>query len=266
MKMHELVRGACAPFAAFLFVAGSLGAATVHAEDTLPAVVPYRPSVSTPATLSAPGWLEVEAGLQRSRDDGSRRDSLPYTLKLAFTPDWGIRIGGDAAVREADATGFSRSGFGDTSVVLKRRFAVSDASAFGLEGSLKFATARNGLGSGHSDYGVNGIYSSDFAPDWHVDVNLNATRMGDRAPGVSTMQQGWAFSLSRTLNEKWGVGAELSGTRRGGTPSTSQFLVAASYSASPQLVFDAGVARGLNNASGTWTFMTGVTFLAGRLF
>ena len=251
-------------FAACL-LAGGIASLPAHAQDSLPAVVPYRPSVSTPATLTAPGWLEVEAGLQRSRDDGSRRDSLPYTLKLAFTPDWGIRIGGDAAVREADASG-SRSGFGDTSVVLKRRFAINDASAFGLEGSAKFATARDGLGSGHSDYGVNGIYSSDFAPDWHLDVNLNATRLGDRGAGLARVQTGWAFSVSRTLSEKWGIGGELSGTHRGGTPSTSQVLVAASYSVSPQVVFDAGVARGLTSASGTWTFMTGLTFLAGRLF
>ncbi|MBG9390433.1 transporter [Caenimonas aquaedulcis] len=247
-------------------VAGAFVASPALAEETLPAVVPYRPSVSTPATLTAPGWLEVEAGLQRSRDDGSRRDSLPYTLKLAITPDWGIRIGGDAAVREVDATGARRSGFGDTTVVLKRRFAVNDAAAFGLEGSVKFATARDGLGSGHTDYGVNGIYSSDFAPDWHVDVNLNATRMGDRGAGLSDVQTGWAVAVSRTLSEKWGVGGELSGSRRGGAGSTSQVLVAASYSVSPQLVFDAGVARGMGSASGTWTFMTGLTFLAGRVF
>ena len=245
----------------------ALYAAPAHADDAnLPAVVPYRPSVSTPATLTAPGWLEVEAGVQRSRDDGSRRDSLPYTLKLAFTPDWGIRIGGDAAVREVDATGFSRSGFGDTTFVIKRRFAIDDASAFGLEGSANFATARDGLGSGHNDYGINGIFSSDFAPDWHLDVNVNATRMGDGGPGLSRLQTGWAFAVSRTLSEKWGVGGELSGTHRSGSATTSQLLAAVSYSVSPQLVFDAGVAHGLNRASGNWTFMAGVTFLAGRLF
>lgn len=247
-------------------LAGGIGASPARADERLPAVVPYRPSVSTPATLTAPGWLEVESGVQRSRDEVSRRDSLPYTLKLAFTPDWGIRIGGDAAVREVDATGILRSGFGDTSVVIKRRFAINDASAFGLEGSAKFATARDGLGSGHNDYGVNGIYSSDFAPDWHLDVNLNATRMGDRGAGLSKVQTGWAFALSRTLSEKWGIGGELSGTHRRGAGSTSQVLVATSYSASPQLVFDAGVARGLTSASGNWTFMAGLTFLAARLF
>src|SRR6476660_6387091 len=84
------------------------------ASDDELSVTPYRPSVSTPAALSAPGWLEVEAGVQRSRaDDPQRRDTLPYTLKLAFTPDWGIRIGGDAIVRQLNADGSRVSGAGD---------------------------------------------------------------------------------------------------------------------------------------------------------
>src|SRR5438105_2964593 len=108
-------------------------AGAAHAQDA-PSVTPYRPSVSTPAALSAPGWLEVEAGVQSSRAvDPTRRETLPYTLKLAFTPDWGIRVGGDAIVRQRNADGTADHGLGDTSLVLKRRFAVNDASAFGLE-------------------------------------------------------------------------------------------------------------------------------------
>jgi hypothetical protein len=32
-----------------------------------PSTTPYRPTVSTPANLSEPGWLEVEAGGQQTR-------------------------------------------------------------------------------------------------------------------------------------------------------------------------------------------------------
>jgi hypothetical protein len=56
-----------------------------------PAVTPYRPSVSTPAALSAPGWLEAEAGFLRVGNSGvNLRESFPYSLKLAFSADWGI--------------------------------------------------------------------------------------------------------------------------------------------------------------------------------
>src|SRR4051794_2714731 len=87
--------------------------------DDSPSVVPYRPSVSTPASLPAPGWLEVEGGVQREHDGaGARRDSLPLTLKLAFTPDWGVIVAGDAWVRQRD-DGATASGIGDVAVVLK---------------------------------------------------------------------------------------------------------------------------------------------------
>jgi hypothetical protein len=251
------------------FLASLLAAtsASTHAADDAPTVTPYRPSVSTPAALSAPGWLEVEAGVQRSRaDDPQRRDTLPYTLKLAFTPDWGIRIGGDAVVRERAADGTRRSGAGDTTIVLKRRFGIDDASAFGAELGVKLPTARSELGSGHSDVGLNGIYSSDFGSGWHVDLNATATHLGGAEPGTSAWQKGWAAALSRNLSDKWGAVAELSGTQRGGAGRTTQALVATSYSISPAMVADVGVSKGLSAASGGWSVFTGITFLAAKLF
>ncbi|MES2354302.1 MAG: hypothetical protein V4568_07830 [Pseudomonadota bacterium] len=47
-----------------------------------PAVTPYRPSVSAPANLSEPGWLEAEFGWQHiDGGDAARRDSLPLYLE-----------------------------------------------------------------------------------------------------------------------------------------------------------------------------------------
>ena len=235
--------------------------------DDSPAVTPYRPSVSTPAALSAPGWLEVEAGVQSSRaDNPARRQSLPYTLKLAFTPDWGIRIGGDAVVRQVGADGSALRGGGDTTVVVKRRLALSDASAFGLEFGVKLPTARAGLGSGHTDIGLNGIYSSDFTDNWHTDFNLVATHLGGVDAGVGRWQKGWAAALSRNLTERCDVVGELSGTRQSGNASTAQALVAASYGVSRAVTVDIGVSKGLSAASGGWSVFTGLTFLAARLF
>lgn len=235
--------------------------------DDSPTVTPYRPSVSAPAALSAPGWLEIEAGVQNSRgDDPARRASLPYTLKLAFTPDWGIRIGGDAVVHQVGADGSALRGGGDTTAVLKRRFAVSEASAFGLELGAKLPTARAGLGSGHPDVGVTGIYSSDFAENWHTDVNLVATHIGGVDAGVSHWQKSWAAALSRNLTEQWGVVGELSGTQQTGNARTVQALVAASYAFSRAVTLDIGVSRGLSTVSGGWSVFAGITFLTAHLF
>jgi hypothetical protein len=234
-------------------------------DDGGPAVVPYRPSVSTPAQLSAPGYLELEAGGLRATASGASRDTLPYTLKLAFTPDWGIRIGGDAWVRQSDF-GSRQNGVGDTTVVLKRRFAVSDATAWGLELGEKFPTAGSTRGSGKADTIVNGIFSSDFAPSWHTDINVNETRVGVSAGQPRAWQAGWAAAVSRTLTDTWGAVGEFSGTHQAGAPGAAQFLAAASWNASPAAVFDFGAARGLNDAAPRWQVFAGVTMRLAKLF
>jgi hypothetical protein len=238
------------------------------AEVDTPAATPYRPSVSTPAALSAPGWIEIEAGLQHDHDGAvARRDSAPVTLKLAFTPDWGVRVGVDAGVLSRSDDGAHSSGVGDTSVVLKRRFAIDDDSAFGLEGGATLPTAHHGAGtgSGKPDWTVAAIHSADFGEVWHSDVNIVATRLG--APETATSRTQWllAAALSRSLGEHWSAGAELSGTRRSGVDSTSQLLVAASYNVSRRFVLDFGAARSLHEGS-TWSAFTGFTWLATRVF
>jgi hypothetical protein len=245
-------------------LACALPAHAADADDGGPAVVPYRPSVSTPAQLSAPGYLELEAGGLRASDRGASRTSLPYTLKLAFTPDWGLRVGGDAWVRER-ASGRTDSGVGDSAVVLKRRFAVSDATAWGLELGETFPTAGSSIGIGHAATTLNGIFSSDFAPAWHTDINLNETHLGG-AGRQSPWQAGWAAAFSRTLTDRWGAVGELSGTHQAGVADTAQFLVAASWNQSPAAVFDFGAARGLTDATPRWQVFGGVTLRLGKVF
>lgn len=246
-------------------LAFALAAQAAHAaDDGGPAVVPYRPSVSTPAQLSAPGYLELEAGGLRASDNGASRTSLPYTLKLAFTPDWGIRVGGEAWVRDR-GFGQSDSGVGDTAVVLKRRFAVSDATAWGLELGETFPTAKSSIGIGHAATTVNGIFSSDFASAWHTDINLNVTHLGGSGQ-PSPWQTGWAAAFSRTLTDSWGAVGELSGTHEASFGDTAQFLAAASWNQSRAAVFDFGFARGLNDATPRWQVFAGVTVRLGKVF
>lgn len=254
-----------APVAALLLASASATWAQNAAAEQ-PSVTPYRPSVSSPAALSAPGWLEVETGLQRDGGAGpARSDGLSYTFKLAFTPDWGVRVGGDAWVRQTDENGQRISGGGDTGIVLKRRFAVDDTQAFGVELGATLPTGRDGIGSGHSDTSLTGIYSADFGA-WHLDANLAATRFGRADPATSRVQALWAAGLSRPLNERWSLAAELSGTRQRGASSSRQLLVAAGYSVSNRLALDIGAARSLRSGVPDWSAFAGLTWLAARLF
>ena len=250
---------------AMLGLALFVGMVIATAEED-PSATPYRPTVSTPANLSEPGWVELEIGGQRTSSGGStHRDNIPYTLKYAFTPDWGGRVGGDAWVRDVATDGSKLSGFGDMAIIVKRRFALTDDTAFGLEGGVNLPTAKDGLGSGKADYLLSGIYSANLGA-YHTDLNLGATRVGQIDTGESRWQTNWAASLSRSITDRWGVAGEFSGTYRKGMLSTAQFLVAASCNYTKRIVFDAGAAVGLNRASPDWSLFAGVTLLLGKVW
>jgi hypothetical protein len=221
-------------------------------------ITPYRPSVSSPAQLPAPGQLELELGGLHQRSDDFRRDSLPYALKLAFTNEWGLVIGGEALVRSRDDTGRA-SGIGDTTLLLKRAWLVDDATAFGMELAAKLPTAKDEIGSGHADYELNTIFSRDIGPV-HLDANLNATRLGLADPGTGRTQLGASASFSGALSGHWGLTGELSGTHRSGTDNGTQVLAALTYSPSKFLTFDIGAARAFRPTPGTTQLFAGVVF------
>ena len=250
-----------------VFTAGVLvlAALSAHADDGKPAATPYRPSVSTPAQLSAPGWLELEGGAWRQLGNEAHRDSLPWTTKLAFSDDWGIRVGGEAWVRQTDEHGQTLSGNGVTGVVVKRRFAVNEQSAFGVELGATLPTGHSGIVSAKTDTNINAIYSADLG-NWHTDLNLTAIYLGAPDAGTRHLQTLWAAALSTPLNDALGLVGELSGTHQSGAGRAAQFLFAASYSATKSLVLDVGVARRVSGGAPTWQAVAGFTWVAARLF
>jgi len=249
------------------FTAGALllAALAAQADDGKPAATPYRPSVSTPAQLSAPGWLELEGGVWRQLGSDAHRDSLPWTAKLAFSEDWGIRVGGEAWVRQTDEFGQRLSGNGLTGVVLKRRFAVDEQSAFGLELGATLPTGRSGIVSGKTDTDINAIYSADLGA-WHIDLNLIAIHLGAPDAGTSHLQTLWAAALSQPLNDALGLVGELSGTQQSGAGSAAQFLFGVSYSVTKSLVLDVGMARRVSGGAPIWQAVAGFTWVAARVF
>ncbi|USX25286.1 transporter [Oxalobacteraceae bacterium OTU3CINTB1] len=244
--------------AAKLLIALAMGALAVPAiAQDGPPITPYRPSVSSPAQLPAPGQLEFELGGLSTKTDDDRRASLPYTFKLGFNEQWGVVVGGEAYVSARTDGEPRQRGVGDTTLELKRAFLIDDHTAFGLELGVKLPTAKDSIGSGRSDVVLNGIYSQDMGIV-HMDANLNATRLGADEAGSGRIQKGWSASFSAPVSEKWGVTTELSGTHRRGQGNTAQLLVAATYSPTKRLTIDWGVARGLTPASPDWSLFSGI--------
>src|SRR5471032_179056 len=255
-----------APWLALIFALISAASARAAAADAVaPPVTPYRPSVSTPAQLPAPGQLELELGGLSARSADGQRGSLPYTLKLAFSEEWGVLVGGEAFVTQPNDGGGRGRGLGDTQLVLKRAFPVDSETAFGLELGAKVPTAKDRIGSGKADYSLNTIYSKDYG-QLHMDANLNATRMGAVDAGTGRVQAGWSASFSLPVAERWGATGELSGARRAGAGSSAQLLVAATYNPSKRLAIDFGAAKGLNRAAQDWSVFSGFVVPLARLW
>ena len=238
---------------------------TVMAQEVK--VTPYRPTVTNSAALSEPGWLELETGIAAQHDkDGSRQNSLPYLVKFAVTPDFGVLLGGDALVSQVAADGTRVSETGDTTLLLKHRLVLDSdtATALGCEYGFKSPTAATGLGSGKSDLVLNGIYSKDISGH-ALDVNLNVTKLGDAMLNESNYQYGWSGTLFRPLDDKWGLMAEVSGTVRKGVTPQKQWLVATSYEWSSRLVLDAGLSAGIGSASQRVALFAGMSVLLGQV-
>ncbi|WP_230410222.1 transporter family protein [Undibacterium rugosum] len=226
-------------------------------------ISPYRPSVSNSAQLPAVGQLELELGMLTASSD-SRRQSLPYLMKLAWSEQWGVLLGGEARVRNTQA-GVVEQGVGDTSLVLKRAFILDQETAYGLELSVKLPTAGSVLGSGKRDIGLNSIYSKDIG-EWHVDHNLNLTQLGTCEEGSSCWQSGLSSAWTYNLSDKAEIIGEWSGTQRRGTKPQSQILLAFTYSPTPRLCFDIGVTKGMSQNANNWTWFAGVVMPLGKLF
>ena len=229
-----------------------------------PEVTPYRPTVSNPAALCAPGLLEAEAGVARRRDDmGTRLFSAPYLFKYAFTKNFGVLLGGDAYLRQDDADGNRLTGVGDTVAEIKLKHEFSASMAVGLETGVRFPTAKTGLGSGKNDYLVNGIFSADLGA-MDFDLNLAYTRLGSVDEEEGRGEINWAGALSGKLGGRWGWAGELSGTGQRGKSGRTQALAALTYQASRTLVFDCGLSHDLNRHTDETTLFAGFAVLFDR--
>lgn len=249
-----------------LIMCSAMARAQSPAQDEGPAVVPYRPSVASPAELPAPGWPELEVGLQRAKGgDTARSQSTPVTFKLAWNDSWAILIGTDAYEwQRANDASTAHSG-GDTTLTLKYKLPVDDHLALGASFGVALPTARPPIGSGATDWGINTIASFDY-PGVHVDVNAAGARLGLVDSGQGQWQGGWAIAASHPLNDTFGVTAEVSGLAQRGMSAQTQGLVALNYNVSHALVFDVAVAAGLSRTSPDWQVMLGMTVRVGHWF
>ncbi len=204
------------------------------------AVQPERPSVATHAGTVAPGYAEVESGVERDTPgDGTHAFAVPTLLKLGLGPRTQLAL----QLPTAAATG-TAFGVGDVTVGLKWRVSedrprLQDVAVLP---SVKFATG-GVRGTGTTDASLLLINSRTLGPA-SLDLNVGATwRTGDgtRAPKSSTL---WAAAAGIPVRGRLGWALEAygyPGTRGpAGNPPIVGLLTGPTIVVRPELAVDFG--------------------------
>lgn len=208
------------------------------------AVQPERPTVATHAHTIAPGYFEVETGVQGNRvDAGSRAYGLPTVLKVGLTPHLQLNIG----VPSFLSGGGQHAGLGDLSLGAKWRVLDDHPllGDFALLPAIKFPTGSSidGTGTGTTDLGVTAIASYDLR-GVAMDLNVAYTKVG-----IASSQSGpdaalWTASFGFPVAGRLSWVAELFGVPRidgSEPPPSTALLTGPSFLVSPALNLDFGI-------------------------
>ncbi len=242
-------------------------AAPTDKEDTSPpAVNPGRPTLTDPASLTAPGWLETEFGLQQDMDR-DRNFGSPILFKLTSgNKRLQYRIGMDGYVRLGDRT----DGFGDTYAGLNYLAATQDKAGFDIAArtTIKIPTARAALGTKKFDYNVLLLASRDFSPTIHGDFNAGFSSLSRQGVGGTDAQLFLSASFTIPIRGgRWGYTNELTySSPIYGQRSAVTMMHGLTYAAHRYEVYDIAAQWGLHGDGSTFQVLLGRTFFLGKLF
>ena len=236
--------------AGMAIVAGRAASLSAQQPDTASdprAVQPERPTVATHAGTVAPGFLEIEAGVERDRFAPSTVGvSTPVVVKFGVARHAQLSVFG-TSVTPPDAS----LGLGDMGAGVKWRL-LDDAPVLGdfaIFPAIKLPTgsAAAGIGTGTTDGSLLLISSHDLA-GVAMDLNVGYTRRsgdGSTAPRDATL---WTASFGGPFAGTSGVVgwvAECYGFPAthgaSGSPSIVALLAGPTLLARPWLAFDAGI-------------------------
>ena len=228
-----------------------------------PSANPGRPTVSTPATLTPPGYLQFETGTLAAwhSPEISSQISMNEVLKFAITQRIELLAGFEpvarsrvGAISSNDPGGVS---LGAQAVLFPGEGAKPTVAASYFH-SVYGGTAPD-LDIGSNTNSVLLLASADVK-GFHYDANAFFNEVV--SDPVRRAQFGQSLSISHPLNARFGLSGEIwhftQPFLRGNAIGN---LWAVNYNANRELVFDAGFDHGLTNTSTHWEFFGGFTYL-----
>lgn len=261
----------------FLIAASAAGAQQPAGHDSAVApardphaVQPERPTVATHAYTVAPGWLEVETGVERDRYPGTHVLLAPTVLKLGV----GTREQLDLSASGIHGTpdGATGTGLGDLSAALKIHL-LDGAPLLGdvaVQPAVKLPTGstRDGFGTGTTDVSLLLISSHQLGPA-ELDVNVGATRRSGDGANAPTSATLWTAAIGFPLAGPVGWTAELYGYPGTGGPAGSAPIVAVltgpTFGVREWLAMDAGFITPLEGPQ-PHALYAGVVWNVGRVW
>jgi hypothetical protein len=211
------------------------------------AVQPERPTVATHAGTVAPGFLEIEAGVERDRfSPATVGISTPIVLKFGLASHAQLSVFGTTVTPPGASLGVGDVGAGVKWRLLDDAPVVGD---FAIFPAIKLPTGSpaTGTGTGTTDGSILLISSHDL-DGVAMDLNLGYTRRGgdgSTAPRNATL---WTASFGGPFAGTSGVVgwvAECYGYPAthgaAGTPSIVALLAGPTLLVRPWLAFDAGL-------------------------
>lgn len=206
--------------------------------------MPERPTVGTHAGTVAPGWVEIEVGVEIDDYNLSSKSGVASTaFKIGLAPSLQLNVQA-ALIRPAGEV----TGLGDTLVGLKWRI-VDGAPLLGdfaIFSSVKFPSGSTdaGTGSGTTDVGLQ-LVSSHQIGNAALDINLGFTRRDGDGRDIPRDASLWSVSGGGPLGGRVGWSAEVYGYPATSGPAGSAAIVAVLLGPTCQvadwLVLDAGL-------------------------
>jgi hypothetical protein len=197
-------------------------------------VQPERPTVATHAHTVAPGYVEIEAGVEADRFAPGRRAVVaPIVTKVGLASHVQLNLS-TPAFAAANDIGQS-SGLGDIAIGLKWRLLDDHAllGDFAILPAIKFPTGSTsrGTGTGSRDIGITLISSHAFGPV-AMDLNAAYTRIGTSGAAPASDGALWTASFGFPVAGRLSWVAELFGSPTidgSGAPSTVALLTGPTF-------------------------------------
>jgi hypothetical protein len=224
-------------------IAGAVRAPLAAQERDPRAVQPERPTVATHAGTVAPGFLEIESGVELDRLGADHATIGTLVAKIGVSSRLQLSVFASAV-----KPGGGNGGFGDLSAGFKWRILEAHAllGDFALLPTVKLPTGSpaGGSGTGTTDASLLLISSRDAGPV-HIDLNAGYTRRsgdGTAAPRDATV---WTASFGGAIAGPVNWTAEFFGYPGTGGPSgaapTVALLAGPTFTVRNRLVVDIGI-------------------------